>query len=79
MAERTSYDEELSREEVAERFRELAETFESDGPVDIRLGNKAVRLSPSGSIKFSTETVEESRRLRSDRESVSLDLRWTPE
>lgn len=79
MAQRTSHNEELSREEVAERFRELAETFEGDGPVDIRLGNKAVRLSPGASIAFSTETVEESRRLRSDRESVSIDMQWTPE
>lgn len=79
MAERTSHEEELSQEEVADRLREIAETIESDGPADIRVGNKAIRLSPSASITFSIETVEESRRLRSDRESVSLDLTWTPE
>lgn len=79
MAERTSYEEELSQEEVADRLREIAETIESDGPADVRVGNKAIRLSPSASVKFSIETVEESRRLRSDRESVSLDLTWTPE
>jgi len=79
MAERTSHEEELSQEEVADRLREIAETIESDGPADVRVGNKAIRLSPSASVKFSIETVEESRRLRSDRESVSLDLTWTPE
>lgn len=79
MADRTSHDEELSQEEVADRLRELAETIESDGPADVRVGNKAIRLSPSASIKFSIETVEESRRIRSDRESVHLDLTWTPE
>lgn len=79
MAERTSHEEDLSKEEVAERLRELAETIESDGPADVRVGNKAVRLSPGASIKSSIETVEESRRLRSDRESIHLDLTWTPE
>ncbi len=79
MADRTTHDEELSQGEVAERLRELAETIESDGPADVRVGNKAIRLSPSASMKFSIETVEESRRLRSDRESISLDLTWTPE
>lgn len=79
MADRTSHDEELSQGEVAERLRELAETIESDGPADVRVGNKAIRLSPSASLKFSIETVEESRRLRSDRESIHLDLTWTPE
>lgn len=78
MADRTSYEEDLSQAEVAERLRELAETIESDGPADVRVGNKAIRLSPSASIKFSIETVEESRRLRSDRESVHVDLTWNP-
>ncbi|PSP44513.1 amphi-Trp domain-containing protein [Halobacteriales archaeon QH_6_64_20] len=79
MADRTSYDEELSQEEVADRLREIAETIESDGPADIRVGNKAIRLSPSASIDFSIEAVEESRRFRSDRESVHLDMAWTPD
>lgn len=79
MADRTSHDEELSQAEVAERLRELAETIESDGPADVRVGNKAVRLSPSASIDFSTEAVEEKRRLRSNRESISIDMTWTPE
>jgi amphi-Trp domain-containing protein len=79
MADRTSYDEELSQEEAADRLREIAETIESDGPADVRVGNKAVRLSPGASISFSIEAVEESRRFRSDRESVSLDMGWTPD
>jgi amphi-Trp domain-containing protein len=79
MADRTSYDEELSQEEAANRLREIAETIESDGPADVRVGNKAVRLSPGASISFSIEAVEESRRFRSDRESVSLDMGWTPD
>jgi amphi-Trp domain-containing protein len=79
MADRTSYDEDLSQEEVADRLRELAENIESDGSADVRVGNKAVRLSPGASINFSIEAVEESRRFRSDRESISLDMSWTPE
>ena len=79
MADRTSYDEDLSQEEVADRLRELAENIESDGSADVRVGNKAVRLSPGASINLSIEAVEESRRFRSDRESISLDMSWTPE
>ena len=79
MADRTSHDEELSQAELADRLRELADTIESDGPADVRVGNKAIRMSPGASIKFSIETVEQSRRFRSDRESLSLDMNWTPE
>jgi amphi-Trp domain-containing protein len=79
MADRTSYDEDMSQEEVADRLRELAENIESDGSADVRVGNKAVRLSPGASINLSIEAVEESRRFRSDRESISLDMSWTPE
>ncbi|PSQ25091.1 amphi-Trp domain-containing protein [Halobacteriales archaeon QS_8_65_32] len=79
MADRTSYDEQLSQEEAAERLREIAETIESDGPADVRVGNKAIRLSPSASLDFSIEAVEEKRRLRSDRESIHIDMTWTPE
>ena len=79
MADRTSYDEQLSQEEAAERLREIAETIESDGPADVRVGNKAIRLSPGASLDFSIEAVEEKRRLRSDRESIHIDMTWTPE
>ncbi|WP_222920169.1 amphi-Trp domain-containing protein [Natrinema sp. SYSU A 869] len=79
MAQRTTADETLPREELAAYLQELATEFGSENEeVTIRVGNKNVSLNPPHNIDVSVETVERSSMLRGNRETVEIELSWKP-
>lgn len=79
MAETTTHDTEMTRTELAAFLRSVADDLDSeDDVVSIRIGNKAVRLSPSDAIDTETTVMERSRRLRKDTEEVALRFKWNP-
>ncbi|MCW8173109.1 amphi-Trp domain-containing protein [Natrialba swarupiae] len=78
MAQRTTADETLTREEVATYFEHLATAFGGDeGTVRIRVGNKTVDLEPR-TASTSVDVIERSTMFRGKRESVSIELSWKP-
>ncbi|MFW6376377.1 MAG: amphi-Trp domain-containing protein [archaeon] len=80
MAERTTYDAEMTREELAEYLHSLADELNDEGgTVSIPLGNKRVRVSPSDSIDSEVTVTERSRRLRKDTEELALTFSWHPD
>ncbi|SEW23036.1 amphi-Trp domain-containing protein [Natrinema salifodinae] len=79
MAQRTTADETLPREELAAYFQDLAAEFErGDEDVSIRVGNKNVSLNPPQNIDVSVEVVERSSMLRGNRETIEIELSWKP-
>lgn len=80
MAETTNETQELDRDEVATYLRQLSTEFESDGEVDIEIGNKTVRLQPPAQITCETDVTEETGGMLSDKqETVELTLSWKPQ
>lgn len=78
MVDTTVDAEELPREEVAERLRELADAFDGDGDAQVRVGNKNVTLHPASSIAYEIGVSERSSVLRGSREGVTVELDWKP-
>ncbi|WP_122090596.1 amphi-Trp domain-containing protein [Halalkalicoccus subterraneus] len=79
MAETTSHDEELSRKEAAAFLRSVADELDSGQEViEVPIGNKGVRLSPSDVIDTEATVTERSRRLRKDIEELSIEFTWNP-
>ncbi|SNZ04758.1 amphi-Trp domain-containing protein [Natronoarchaeum philippinense] len=78
MADRTSYTDTMTRDQIADQLRELAETFESSDPA-VQVGNKSVYLSPPDSINYQIDVVERSSLLRGDHETIQIELGWKPE
>lgn len=79
MAETTSQKAEMTRDEMAEFLRSVADELDSDrGIVRVQIGNKEVRLSPPETIDTETTVTERSRRIRKDVEQLDLELKWNP-
>lgn len=79
MAETTSHDEEMTREEAAAFLRSIADELDSGrGIIEIPIGNKGVKLSPPNAIDAEATVSERSRRLRKDVEELSLEFAWNP-
>ena len=78
MVDKTLAAEELTRDEAAERLRELADELEGDGSASIRTGNKTVDLRPSQSIAYEVGVRERSSILRGSRETVTIKMDWKP-
>ncbi|MFC6729634.1 amphi-Trp domain-containing protein [Natronoarchaeum mannanilyticum] len=78
MADRTSYTDTVTRDQIADQLRELADAFESS-ETNVRVGNKTVNLSPPDSINYQIDVVERSSLLRGKNESVEIELGWKPE
>ncbi len=80
MAQRTTADETMSRQEIATYLVELADEFEA-GSDDIAVGagNKTVTLHPPEDVSVSIDVVEQSSMLRGQRETVDIQLSWKPE
>jgi amphi-Trp domain-containing protein len=76
MADKTTDKRKMDRAEFADYLRRLADEFEGNGPVDVPVGNKNVRLNPQESVKKEIEIVERSSVLRGNREAIGLDIRW---
>lgn len=78
MTEKNLNEEELTREEIAERLEELADEFR-EGTGNIRVGNKTIRLSPPETIAYEIGVRERSSLLRGSHETVTVKLDWKPE
>lgn len=78
MSETTEFDEQMSREEVADYLRSIADEFERGDPASVRLGNKRVELRPAESVNCEGAVTEQSPLIGSDREELSLTLSWVP-
>lgn len=78
MVDKTVDAEELSREAVAERLRELADALDGEGEAQVRVGNKGVTLHPASSIAYEIGIMERSSVLRGSREGVTVKLDWKP-
>jgi len=77
MAERTSSTQTVTRKELADALRDLADAFESE-ETRITVGNKSVKVSPSSELTYSIDVVERSALLRGRRETVEIELGWKP-
>ena len=79
MADRTSDDNEITREEFASNLRVIADAFEDDGDVDSDVENKTISLHPPDVIEYEIAVCEGSSVIGSDSERVSIEAEWTPE
>lgn len=79
MADQTTHDEELDREQVADRLNDIASGFRSGEPLDVTVGNKNVTLHPTATINYRIDVIEKRSRFRGDRETVRIELDWKPE
>lgn len=79
MAEKNISEDELNREEAADRLREIADNLEEGEEFNIGIGNKTITLRPPSSIGFEVGARENSSILRGSRESVTIKMDWRPE
>lgn len=79
MSEKTTAEEELSNNEVADRLRDLADALDEPGTGSIQVGNKTVTLDPASTVSYEIDVRERSTLLGGDRESISLEIDWKPE
>lgn len=79
MTETTEFEDELSREEVANYLRSIADEFEDGETATVRMGNKQVALQPGSTIRCNGEITERGGLLSSNREELSIALSWKPE
>jgi len=79
MAQRTTTDETISRQELSEYFEHLAAAFAEDEPdVQVTVGNKTVSLNPPETVDLSVDVIERSTLLRGNREEIEIELAWKP-
>jgi len=76
MADKTVHESELDRTSVAESLRSLANEFESNEDVHVRVGNKSVRLQPPETVTYEVSVHETSSLIRTSRETVTVTLDW---
>lgn len=79
MAEKNINEDDLTREEAADRLREIADDLEDGEEFDLSVGNKIITLCPSPTIGFEVGARESSSILRGSRESVTIKMDWKPE
>ncbi|SDQ23706.1 amphi-Trp domain-containing protein [Natronobacterium texcoconense] len=83
MADRTTADVTLSRDELAAYFEHLGEEFREgevgDGEeVRVSVGNKTVALNPPETVDLSVDVVERSPMFRGTRETIEIEVTWKP-
>lgn len=76
MVEKTVHGRTLDRAAVADSLRALADEFETEDRVSVRVGNKAVRLHPPAEVDYEVSVRETSSILRSDRETITVTIDW---
>ncbi|WP_049926510.1 amphi-Trp domain-containing protein [Halopiger goleimassiliensis] len=76
MAQRTTADETVSREELAEYFQQLSDAFADPDDVRVSVGNKTVGLNPPENVDLSVDVIERSTLLRGNREELEIELSW---
>jgi len=79
MSERTVQGKKVERTVAADKLNDIAGSFRGGGPIEIRVGNKTVNLSPPEQINYNIEVVEKQRRFRGNHERITIELDWKPE
>lgn len=80
MSDTTEFEAELSRNEVAEYLRTLADEFvDEESPLSVPVGNKEVTLQPSPTVSCETTVTERSRLIGKDSEEVTVTMSWAPD
>lgn len=78
MADRTSADSTMSREELATYLRELADELDGEGEANVPVGNKTVTLHPGHEVDCDVTVEERSPMIGSESEVVSVEMSWSP-
>ena len=78
MAEKTIAEDEITREEAANRLEALADEIR-EGDCNVQVGNKTVTVHPPSSVAYEVGVRESSSLLRGNRESVTVKIDWRPE
>ncbi|MWG34307.1 amphi-Trp domain-containing protein [Halomarina oriensis] len=76
MAETTKHTTEMTREELANYLRGVAEEFEHDDRTTVNVGNKRVELNPASTVDCTVSVEEKSRLLGSDSETLTIVVDW---
>lgn len=79
MADTTSNEQNVSREEAADLLQDLARELRGEGQANVDVGNKTVDLSPASTLTYEIDTEERSPMLGGQRETVSVTLGWETE
>lgn len=79
MSDKTSDEQDLSRNEVADNLQTLAREIRGEGTADITVGNKSVALDPASVIEYDITVEERSPMLGGERETVTVTLDWEVE
>ena len=79
MSDKTSNEQNLSRNEVADHLQELAREIRGEGPADIAVGNKNIGLTPASVIEYDIAVEERSPMLGGERETITVTLDWEVE
>ncbi|WP_247002331.1 amphi-Trp domain-containing protein [Halosolutus gelatinilyticus] len=79
MADTTSTTDEVTRDEAADLLQEVARELRGEGPADVHVGNKTLRLLPASIVEYGIEVEERSPMLGGDREEITLSLGWEVE
>lgn len=76
MADKTVEEEELSRQEAADRLRDLADAIDGEGDAEVNVGNKRISLSPGSTVAYEIAIRERSSILGGSREGVRVEIDW---
>lgn len=76
MSEKTEHEQELTREEAADRLQELARELREGEQIAPRIGNKTIELSPTTTIDYKIEVEERSPMLGGKHETITVVLDW---
>lgn len=79
MSGRITQDGRIERTAAADNLNDIASTLRSDSPMRVDVGNKSIELHPPDDVNYSIDVVEKQRRFRGDRESIQIELSWSPE
>lgn len=72
MANTTSDEQDVSRDEAADLLQELAREIRGDGRADVDVGNKTIELHPASAMTYDIEIEERSPMIGGQRETVTL-------
>ena len=74
MADETSTQETMSRNDLAEYLRDLAAELEGEDEANVSMGNKTVTLHPAPEVDCEVTISERSPTLGSDSETIRIDM-----
>ena len=78
MADQTSAESTMDRDELGEYLRELAEELEGEGNANVPVGNKTVTLHPDREVGCDVNVDERSPMVGSDSETIAIEMSWEP-